>query len=173
MTIQDRYASAVHSRSLTVDPRTRMSDTDVLGAYGLASREVPLAVALERLFAGDNKAAPQIAEALGGMAHQHSYKLDVRISKIECHDLAKACLAWHRNGTCRECGGHGYQLAPGAPMLSERECPACNGTGRINLEQQFHPELRELVRWMAAELARETGRAGPAAMRRIAPMLEL
>ena len=30
--IEDRYASAVHSRKLTVDERTLTSDSDVLGA---------------------------------------------------------------------------------------------------------------------------------------------
>lgn len=55
--ITDRYASAVNSHSLTVDPRTTMSDTDVLAAMGWASRQVPMAVALERLFAGDSTAA--------------------------------------------------------------------------------------------------------------------
>lgn len=171
--ITDRYASAVNSRSLTVEPRTRMSDTDVLGAYGLASRVTPLGVALERFFAGDGREAANIVTELSQAAHRHSFKLDCRISRVECDDMAKACLAWHRNGTCRACGGHGYLISPGTPTLSERECPACNNTGRRPLEQEFGLEHRELARWMVAELARETGRAGPEAMRALAPKLEL
>lgn len=173
MRIADRYASAVNSHSLTVDPRTTMSDTDVLAAMGWASRQVPLAVALERLFAGDSTAANVIVAILAQQAFEHSFKIETKISRLQCADMAKACIAWHRNGTCKPCGGHGFLLAPGAPMLSERVCHACGGTRKIDLETQFPEAHRELVRWMASELERESGKAGPAAMRKLAPRLEL
>ena len=173
MRITDRYASAVNSHSLTVDPRTTMSDTDVLAAMGWASRQVPMAVALERLFAGDSTAANVIAAILAQQALEYSFRIETKISRLQCADMAKACLAWYRDGTCKPCGGHGYLLAPGAPMLSERACPTCAGMGKIILETQFPEAHRELVRWMAAELARESGKAGPAAMCKLAPRLEL
>lgn len=45
MKIQDRYSSAVHSSNLQSRSETTMSDTDVLGAMGIADRRlaVPLA----------------------------------------------------------------------------------------------------------------------------------
>ena len=96
--ITDRYASAVNSHSLTVDPRTTMSDTDVLAAMGWASRQVPMAVALERLFAGDSTAANVIAAILAQQAFEYSFRIETKISRLQCADMAKACLAWHRNG---------------------------------------------------------------------------
>ncbi len=46
MKITERYSSAVNSSDLTTKPDTRWSDTDVLGATGLAARYEPLGVAL-------------------------------------------------------------------------------------------------------------------------------
>jgi hypothetical protein len=189
--IQNRYASAVHSSNLAVDGKTYMSDSDTLGAMGLADkaltegrriiapdtyepvRPAPLAVSLERLFSGDNRAAYDIVRTLAEMAHEHSFKIDCRIKRVQCVDLARACLAWHRDGTCKPCEGRGYQLIPGTKTLSERECPECRGSRKMQFERQFRPEWRELARWMVSEMTRASGYAGPAAMRALAPQLEL
>lgn len=190
--IQDRYASAVHSSNLVVDGKTYMGDSDVLGAAGLADKALttgwrptgpdgqgepvrpsPVAVPLERLFAGDNRAAYEIVRILAEMAHEHSFKLKTKISRVHCADMARACLAWHRDGTCKPCEGRGYQLIPGTKTLSERECPECRGSRKMPFERQFRPEQRELARWLVSEMARASGHAGPAAMRALAPQLEL
>lgn len=179
MTIQDRYASAVNSRNLRpigikgVHEGSTTSDTDMLGAMGLASRGHPLGAALERLFAGDHKSAHEIVRILAQMAFKQSWDYEIRASRAQCHDLACAVLAWHRNGTCRVCNGHGYELIPGAPMLSERECKACRGTGKVALEAAFKVELRPLVSWLSSEMMRESGRVGPAAMRGLGRAMEL
>ena len=52
MKVIERYASAVHATSLKSDPATYMSDTDVLGAMGLAAKHEPLGAALTRLLSG-------------------------------------------------------------------------------------------------------------------------
>ena len=52
MRVIERYASAVHATSLKSDPSTYMSDTDVLGAMGLAGKQYPLGAALTRLLEG-------------------------------------------------------------------------------------------------------------------------
>lgn len=185
--IQDRYASAVHSSNLAVDEKTYMGDSDVLGAYGIADRVLttgrtsdgqnvrpcPLAVPLERLFAGDNNAAYDIVRMLAEMAHEHSFKIKVKIKRVQCTDMAKACLAWHRDGTCKPCGGHGKTEIPGTHTLSDHDCPQCRGSGKLPFERQFKPEQRELARWLVAEMARASGYAGPAAMRALASQLEL
>jgi hypothetical protein len=186
-TIQNRYASAVHSSNLGVDAKTRMSDSDTLGAYGLADRALttgrtsdgtpvrpcPLAVPLERLFAGDNNAVYDIVRMLAEMAHAHSFKIKLKIKLVECTDLARACLAWHRDGTCKACEGRGYALIPGTKTLSDRECLACRGSRKIPFERNIKPEWRELARWMVSEMTRASGYAGPAAMRALAPSLNL
>lgn len=187
MKIQDRYASAVRSSNLGVDGKTVMSDSDTLGAYGLADRALttgragdgtpvrpcPLAVPLERLFAGDNNAAYEIVRMMSEMAFHHSFTLRLKISRVECTDMAKACLAWHRDGVCQPCEGRGYALIPGTKTLSDRECPTCRGSRKMPFERQFRTEWRELARWLVSEMARASGHAGPAAMRALAPSLEL
>jgi hypothetical protein len=150
--IDQRYASAVHSKSLSVDEKTTMSDTDVLGAMGLAARVLedgrtwdgkpvrpaPLAVPLARLFAGDSNAAHEIVRTLATMAFDQSFAYGIKIAKPMCEDMAKSCLAWHRNGICRRCGGHGLSLIPGTKTLSDRasiararaRCPSNAISGR-------------------------------------------
>jgi hypothetical protein len=189
--IIDRYAGAVHSRNLKSDARTAQSDSDVVAAMGLADRTLStgwqttgpdegypvkpskLAVPLERLFAGDHGVAHEIVRILVAMVFDKSWDMQVKITRMAASNMACACLAWHRSGSCKSCGGHGYDLIPGVPSLSSHECRVCHGTGKILLERQFKPAHQELVRWLVAEMTREAGRAGPAAMRSLVPTLEL
>jgi hypothetical protein len=189
--IRNRYASAVNARSLVVDERTTMSDSDVLGAMGLADRRLtegfvrtgpgegyptkpaPLAVPLERLFAGDNKAARDIVGLLANMAFQHSFKMRVKIAPSESFDMARMCLAWYRDGRCRPCGGHGYKIIPGTVTLGVDTCDHCRGVGKIPFEEQFPDAHQMLARWVMAEMERASGRAGEAAMKALAPRLDL
>lgn len=175
MKIQDRYASAIRASSLKHDPRSHSSNTDVLGAYGLASRYEPLAVALERLLAGDNKQGHEVVRLLAQLAWSKSSSLRVKpkLTRIAAHDIACACLAWYRNGTCKPCGGLGQTLIPGTTALSGHVCQVCRGTGKVPFEQQIKPEWRELACWLQAEMQRSLATAGPAAMRKLAPSFDL
>lgn len=185
--ISNRYASAVHSSNLGVDEKTVMSDTDVLGAMGIADRVLnvgmtssgtpvrpcPLAVPLERLFAGDNNAAYDIVRTMAEMVWYEARRIKVKLGRVEAKEIAQACLAWHRDGVCKPCGGHGYALIPGTISLSSHECPACRGSGKRLFEREFKPLHRELARWLVSEMSRASGYAGPAAMRALAPSLNL
>lgn len=187
MRILDRYATAVRSSCLTVDERTTYSDTDVLGAMGLAGRNLerghdsqgnpikpaPLAVALERLFAGDNHASMVIVQLLSDMAWQRARTMKVKLNRMGAADMAKACLAWHRDGVCKACGGHGTLVIPGSTTLGAQQCKPCKGEGRVPFERQFAHELRDLAAWLVAEMQRDQSRAGPAAMALLAPRLNL
>lgn len=195
--IRERYSSAVHSGSLTVDEKTTYSDSDVLGAHGLADKHLtagfvttgpdgqgypvkpaPLAVGLERLFAGDNSATHAIVRALAEMVFEQSWVEKVKLSRVQADDMARACLAWHRGGTCKACGGHGKTLIPGTKTHSDHDCQACYdrrlgaATGKIPFERNFRQEWQPLARWLVVEMERESGRAGQAAMRAIAPKLD-
>lgn len=191
-TVTDRYNTAVHSRNLSVDEKTRMSDTDVLSAMAWADRtltdgrdrqgnrhvEAPLAVPLQRLFSGDNRAAHDIVRILADLAWRQARGLRVKMSRTEAHDLACQCLAWHRNGTCTNCGGHGYDRIPGTTTLSSHECGVCRASGKIPFEDAIDPKgtndgLRELGRWLLNQMERDMGRAGPLAMAALAERMEL
>lgn len=191
-TITDRYTTAVHSRNLSVDEKTRMSDTDVLAAMGWADRtltdgkdrqgrhhvEAPLAVPLQRLFSGDNRAAHDIVRTLADMAWRQARGMKVKLNRPQAHDLACQCLAWHRNGTCTNCGGLGYDKIPGTTTLSSHECGVCRASGKIPFEDAIDPKgtndgLRELGRWLLNQMERDMGRAGPLAMAALAERMEL
>ncbi len=197
-TLEERYRASINTSNLGSDPRTFRSPSDVVGAYGLADKrltdgwvptgpgqgyripEAPLAVPLERLFAGDRRAAHEIVRILAGMAWSKAkaQKMKPALGRAEAHDLACACLAWHMGGVCKACGGHGYETIPGTKTLSDRDCEACRGTGKIPFEDAIDPSkrnhaLRELARWLVAEMTREAGNAGPRAMEAIAARMSL
>lgn len=166
----ERYSAAVNSGDLSVNPDTRWSDTDVLGAAGLAGRYEPLGVALTRLFA-DGKPEPTVT-ILTEMAFKRARTVKVKLSLLQANDLAKAVLGYYRHGTCQPCGGTGYNVIPGTPVQGD-ECPRCRATGRMPFDPQFQHETRELARWLSGEIDRAQAVAGRAAMQMLAPRLDL
>lgn len=172
MRLTERYTVAVHSSNLDVDPDTTYSDSDVLGAAGLAAKRHPLAVQLMRLFAGDNHAAAEIVGTMSRMVHARAIKTNAKLRRVQADDMAKAVLAWYRDGICQACHGHGFELIAGTPALSDQQCKACGGTGKKPFDRQFKANT-ELARWLLAEVERETAKAGPAAMKALAPRLNV
>lgn len=193
MLILSRYASAVHSSRLVTsrendkDGQTSIEDLDALGAMSWADRDLtrghdsegnhirpaPLAVPLERLFSGDHRAAHEIVQMMAKMVFEHSFKAKVKITMIQATDMACACLAWCRSGTCKSCGGHGKTLIPGSKSFSDHDCQPCAGVGKVPFVNHFRQEHQELAVWLVAEVEHEMGRAGAAAMKVLAPKLEL
>jgi hypothetical protein len=191
--IANRYASAVHASSLKPKGTKGRSEdqptaTDTLGAYGLADRTLtegydrhsdrnftpaPLAVPLARLLAGDGRAMYEIVRILSEMAFEESYRLRIKVRQSECTGMAQATIAWYRNGTCTHCGGHGWEAIPGAPMLSARECAPCRGAGKVPFLTQFEDRLVPLASWMRDRVEESVAKAGPQAMRHLAPSLDL
>lgn len=170
--ILDRYAGAVRSGNLKSEPGTTYSDSDVLGAAGLASRRSPLGMALLRLFVGDDHAG-EVVDQLTAMAVGKAYRMGQEITRPWAADLARAVLAWYRHGTCTACGGHGVRVIPGTTTLGSDPCRECRGRGRIDLDRAVPIECVELARWLAAEIDREQAIAGVEAMRSLAPRLDL
>ena len=178
--ITDRYASAVRSSNLRSKADTNMSDSDVIGAAGLAAKKSPLAIALMRLFTGDNRAATDIVRILTASVIDkawHFYKLP--LPRIEGEDISKAVLAWHRDGVCRVCGGHGFMVAGGGGLgegravIGDAPCGACHGQGKVSFDRQFAMDRLELARWLRAEIEREQAIAGAEAMKALGPRMEL
>jgi hypothetical protein len=170
MGLLERYSQAVNSDDLTVVERTTWSDTDVLGAAGLAGRHNPLGLALTRLFA-DGKPEAALAQ-LTDMAFKRARTMSVRLARPEAIELSQAVLGWYRFGACQPCGGTGYTVIKGTPVQGD-ECPHCKASGRVNFDSQFPQPWRELARWLSAEIDRAQAQAGADAMRALAPKLEL
>lgn len=173
MGVLDRYATAIRSSNLAVSARTECSDSDVIGAAGLAGKRWRLALLIQRLYLGDNSAAREIEQWLAKSASMYAWTHRIKLRSVECVDIARATLAWHRHGICGACHGHGYRLIPGTPALSGDECPECHGTGRTPFDRQFDARFREVARHILAELESQMSVAGPAIMAALAPRLEL
>lgn len=196
MPIQDRYASSINSSNLRNGEvkgyeGQSTQDTTLLGAMGLAARALeegrvvtgpgtfrevkpaPLSAPLARVLAGDHLAVRQVLETLGTMAFEQSWVLKVKIDRVQALDMARACYAWYRHGTCKPCGGHGKTMIPGTKSLSDHDCQPCRGTGKLAFEKAFRHEHRELARWVVAEFDRQAGRAFGIAAQKIAPSLEI
>lgn len=168
----DSYARAIRSGNLRGEADT-VRDVDILGAAGLAAKRAALAMALARLFLGDGRAADDIVGLLALMLRSRSIREAPRLKTTQAEDMARAVLAWHRDGTCRPCGGLGYERAPGAPALSDTECRVCRGIGKRAFEREFRQEWRAHARWLLCVVEQEAGRAGPAVMQALAPRLDL
>ena len=173
MKIVDRYASAVRSSNMVSDPKTVYSDSDVVGAAGLAAKHAPQGVALMRLFAGDNHASGDVVAILAIKAIGKSYRLGREIEHVEAGDIARAVLAWHRNGACKPCNGHGRKLIAGTTTIGDDNCQVCRGSGRVLFDAQFSAARLPLAQWLVAELERELAIAGPHAMKMLAPQMDL
>ena len=169
MSIIDHYASAVRSSNLRSQPNTTYSDPDVIGAFGLAGKQEPLGVALARVLMGDNKAAKDVVGQLADMTRSKFHHL----KQVQAEDMARAVLAWNRHGVCPECSGHGYQVIPGSPSLSDIECKACLGTGKVLLHKQFRKDHQDAALWMQGQIEAVQATAGQTAMKCLAPSLEL
>jgi len=169
--ILDRYSSAVQSSNLKPDPLSIMSDLDVLAAAGLASQKHQLGIDLTRLFSGGR--VEPVVETLADLVMGRAHYLAIKMPRVKAVDIGKAVLAWYRYGTCQPCGGTGFQRVTGTPMLSEINCTHCAGSGKLPFEQQFQHEVRPLAVWLRAEIDFAQQRAGQAAMKKLAPRLEL
>jgi hypothetical protein len=125
------------------------------------------------MFAGDSSAASTIVSILSGIIRGKAKSLRIDMTVTQATDMAKATLGWFRAPACRVCSGHGFKIIKGTKTLGDSRCHPCNGTGKVQLEQLYRVEQRELVRWVMAQLEREANMAGPAAMKALAPSLEL
>lgn len=173
MSIVDRYASAVRSSNLRSKPETHASDSDVLGAVGLASKHQPLAWALHRLFVGDNHAMQLVLDHMTRKIVGKAYRLGREIDEVGATIMARLVLDWVRSTTCPACGGLGFERMVEAPALSDQACINCRGTSRRPFDSLFSMERLDLARWICAEVEREAAKAGPSAMAALAPRLDL
>lgn len=176
--IENRYASAVRSSNMRSKPGTEMSDSDVIGAAGLAARRNELAISLMRLFSGDNREAHHVVRVLSEMAWGKAKAEHVKLKRAQADDMARAVLAWFRDGRCDVCRGHGYKvvggkLGEGRAVLSDAACSACKGTRKLPFDTQFAIERRLIARWLLSEVERQLAVAGAEAMKALGARMDV
>ena len=189
MGIVDRYTTAASTSNLRSKPDTVYSDSDVLGAVGLAGKEWrtrpdgskyrgnPLGMAMMRLFTCADDSAPatkrQIVKMTARMVQSKSESEGDKLRWPECEAMAIVVLTWVTDGTCRPCGGHGRTLIEGTRTIGDHACPSCRGSGRVQFGSKLPLERLLLAQWLLNKIEREMAIAGAAAMAALAPRLEL
>jgi hypothetical protein len=169
--IAERYSTAIMTSNLKSELRSDYSDSDVVGAYGFASKENPLGVALARLLAGGRPATA--IEALAYLAMERARDREKRpISKEYALLIAQEVIAWYQHSVCTECNGLGSLVIEGTTTL-KYTCVACDGTGRVDLFESIPKKRHELARWLSSQMDISLAGIGGQAMRRlIAPPQE-
>jgi hypothetical protein len=144
MKFRDRYAMAVDDGV----PR------DVIHAAGVVARRAPLAMALTRFFVGGDQEAKSVSAILRRMAVGKAWRMGDPIGEAAADLIAGMVLQWHRDSSCRLCGGHGYktmlgELGEGRTVIGDSPCPDCKGTGKRSFDRLF-PRNRLAARAVAA-----------------------
>ena len=144
MGVLDRLASAEVSSDLQHHEHT--CDVDTIGAAGMAAANFAH-VALFRLKYLNDLTEIEAAKRLmiqWARIHMVRRKLDPRsASRVG----VQALTSWV-DDVCKACHGVRYVQFDGAPTLSDRQCPTCNGSGKVYPKQagvlgEVFKDLRE------------------------------
>ena len=137
--VAERYATACTSSNLRVEAE-RGSSADVLIASGWSKSRV--GGALMRLYTeyGSFRMPPNAIGKMDAMLAMGKlvslrqvleivtqYAADERIEQPKA--VAMAVVAHFLDDVCKSCNKLGKERIPGTPMLSNRSCKACKGTG--------------------------------------------
>jgi hypothetical protein len=165
MKIQERYSVARNTNNLKSAERTTFSASDVIAAAGMTAQQHETAMLLwEVTFRGKTSAKMALIELLAGQLTP--YMLKSRL-KGDPRSIARETLAWWLHGTCQPCGGRGYQLILGTPMLSDKHCKHCEGSGKVALPRG------EAYTWLFDRLSKLTAMAGGEVMKKLAHDMDL
>jgi hypothetical protein len=158
--IAERYARAVGSRNLKNDEHH--FDPDVLAAVALSTTFGGLLFRVKY-----HNEAPKYKELqehwtwiVSCKALRRKWPDHVDIKQI-------AILSLHRwlNPICPACSGRKQETVFNTPMLSDRACRVCDGTGEVPLRC---PEiLRQYIEDMVEELKADERKAGARAARKL------
>lgn len=156
--MQERYLSARNSSNLRLSPNS-VGTADVMIAAGrVAARSKRKAVALAVwgvLSSERMQGANEVANLMAGWLRNRSFEVDGRnvMPRVVALDISMAVLKWWRAPACPTCGGHGHPLVLNSPVIDEtRDCPECQGTGRILLSRLVRSEYADSAHWLSNEV---------------------
>lgn len=123
-------------------------DVDVLAAAGMSAVNHPAHMSLFRVkYLKDANELAQakslfIRWARNAMANRMRAGSAMNPEKASRVGV-QALTAWV-NDVCGKCNGVKYTIAEGTPMLTDKQCPCCSGTGKAPIRQ--HGEMLDLFR---------------------------
>lgn len=142
----ERLAQAFQSRNLQSHDH-RLTDIDVLTAYGLTLKHRPEAAAplIHLRLGGDARAWPEARRRVIAITRHLATRQRWPLPVKEQIALAETALRHHIDPTCPHCQGRQYQTIPGTPKLSDRPCPKCRGSGIAPLPKTHFRQLAEIL----------------------------
>lgn len=175
-TVGERYDLATDAHDLTLRPGR--CDADVLLAAGYAAAgnaRGAQALALYRIRAtGSRNGLAQIVDvAAGWMVDRRPQPGEKTLRLGAARDVSARVLLWWIDGVCPHCQGRRYELVPGTQMVSDNLCWACDGAGRLPVEDRVRREHQTAARWLAAEFDRMLAYVMADMARRLSPRLDL
>lgn len=139
MSAAERLSAAFNSSDLGASPLV-LKDVDYLIALGHVGIHSRVASALLRLHYGLRAADYETAlDEVERLVWRLSNRLNWRI-----HDKrreAKSALDFVLCPVCPACLGRKYETEPGTPMLSDRPCMLCGGSGLRSFNSRFLPDI--------------------------------
>lgn len=152
MTSRERIGTAQYTDDLGEVGVEEVGDVDIIRSCGMAGQGNPLGLSIWRWrVGGDSREIFHVARGLVEEGHDQA--------------LVARVLAHLANDVCGHCEGRGYEMLPGAPVLSDKICVHCQGTGRRPLEGNAERDLGEKIARLEREFA-------AAVMRRLAKEMD-
>ena len=144
VTVLEGVARALVSSNLEM--KEGRCSLDFILALGAAAREVPGCAEVLHL---QLAATPEAFSSARRAAVQMTRKLGARrgwnLSRQETYKVARIALLHYINPVCPKCLGTRYEKAQGAPMLTDRICRPCYGTGRRPLPTHNGKQIAEVI----------------------------
>ena len=105
-----------------------LADVDVIRALGMIAASNPLGSAIWRVkYAQVESLLPYVVKQLTRIALEKGQAKTVE----EVHQSLNQILPHWLDDLCHQCFGRGYEVVPGTPMLSDKSCKACKGSGHV------------------------------------------
>lgn len=156
MGAHERIAEAQVSCNLG-DDSMRLTDVDYIRACGWAAQTNPEGLMLYRLkYANDHTEYKPTLQRVYSLAVGKAFRMRLTITNEHLRELAENTLHHWIAPICPSCLGRGHEKQPDAPLLSDRECDYCKGTGHVPLEKAVKSHL-ELAAWLSNEMNAKAG----------------
>jgi hypothetical protein len=166
-----KYSRSINSSNLKSDEHHFSADSLAVAAMVAMANGAELANLLFRVKYGLD--ATSHRALLEGWKVKVAKKAELRQwpKHITAKKVAELSLGYWLNDVCEPCGGKGFEVEPGTPMLSDVPCKCCKGTAKRPLVCEAN--WRDYVLGMLEELDEMTRSAGGRAMKRLADDMNL
>ena len=162
MTTKERMVRSQTSSNLAESANGEFGDIDIVRATGMVGQSNPIGVSLWRLkYAGDVAEFPKVVTSLAEMLAKRNVKY------TDAMLLAFNAVKHYVDDVCKLCVGRGYDVIPGAPVLSDQICLHCRGAGKAPFVH-----TGDASEWLEVTISRMEREVAGAVMKKLAAELD-